>query len=196
MQTLSELRLVPLINEATRRRLALFVYAEPEKNETEEKRLFAHLRNDFSTRLDIPLYYRLGQQQRAGGYRGDPLYHRIRYTLGNSRHFQAGIRLEKDAGERFYDSYGAFAMLQDVGILQRAVVGDYRIGFGEGLVVGGSIWNSKTTPPLKTQGGIRPMKSNDEVNFLRGAAVTLSLGKHVRLSTFASYRKRNVPFSL
>ena len=191
MQTLAELRLVPLINEATRRRLALFVYAEPEKQEAEEKHLFAHLRSDFSTRLDIPLYYRLGQQKKTGGYRGDPLYHRIRYTLGNSRHFQAGIRLEKDAGERFYDSYGAYAMLQDVGILQRAVVGDYRIGFGEGLVVGGSIWNSKTTPPLKTQGGIRPMKSNDEVNFLRGAAVTLSLGKHVRLSTFASYRKRD-----
>ena len=191
MQTLSELRLVPLIDEATRRRLSLFVYAEPQKDEVEDKRLFAHLRNDFSTRLDIPLYYRLGQQQQTGGYRGDPLYHRIRYTLGNSRHFQAGVRMEKDAGERFYDSYGAYAMLQDVGILDRVVVGDYRIGFGEGLVVGGSIWNSKTTPPLKTQGGIRPMTGMDETNFLRGAAVSLSLGKHVRLSTFASYRKRD-----
>ena len=82
-------------------------------------------------------------------------------------------------------------MLHDVGILTRAVVGDYRIGFGEGLVMGGSTWNSKSTPPLKTQGGIRPMTSNDEVNFLRGAAVTLSLGKHVRLSAFGSYRKRD-----
>lgn len=190
MQTLAELRLVPLIDEVTRRRLSLFVYAEPEKQE-EDKRLFGNLRHDFSTRLDIPLYYRLGQQKQTGGYRGDPLYHRIRYQIGNSKHFQAGLRIEKDAGERFYDSYGGYAILHDVGILDRVVVGDYRIGFGEGLVMGGSTWSSKSTPPLKTQGGIRPMTGMDEANFLRGAAVTLSLGKHVRLSAFGSYRKRD-----
>ena len=189
MQTLAELRLVPLLDEVTRRRISLFVYAEPEKKQ-EKERLFGYLRNDFSTRLDVPLYYRMGQQ-RADGYRGDPLYHRIRYTVGNSRHFQAGLRVEKDAGERFYDSYGAYAMLHDVGIMRRAIVGDYRIGFGEGLVMGGSVWNSKSTPPFKTQGGIRPMTGMDEVNFLRGAAVTLALGKHVNLSAFGSYRKRD-----
>lgn len=189
MQTLSELRLVPLIDDVTRRRLSLFTYAEPEQDKAKDK-LFSHLRHDFSTRLDIPLYYRLGQQQ-ENGYRGDALYHRMRYQLGNSRHFQAGLRVEKDAGERYYDSYGAYAMLHDVGILDRAVVGDYRIGFGEGLVLGGSTWNSKSTPPLKTQGGIRPMAGMDETNFLRGAAVTLALSKHLKLSAFGSYRKRD-----
>lgn len=189
MQTLAELRLVPLLDEVTRRRISLFVYAEPEQQEVKD-RLLEHLRNDFSTRLDVPLYYRMGQQL-SNGYRGDPLYHRIRYTIGNNRHFQAGLRVEKDAGERYYDSYGAYAMLHDVGILTRAIVGDYRIGFGEGLVMGSSTWYSKSTPSLKTQGGIRPMTSMDEVNFLRGAAVTLSLGKHVRLSAFGSYRKRD-----
>lgn len=189
MQTLAELRLVPLIDEVTRRRISLFVYAEPEQKKTKD-RLFGYLRNDFSTRLDVPLYYRKGQEQ-DNGYRGDPLYHRIRYAIGNSKHFQAGLRVEKDPGERFYDSYGAYAMLHDVGILTRVIVGDYRIGFGEGLVIGGNTWYSKSTPSLKTQGGIRPMTSMDEVNFLRGAAVTLSLGKHIRLSAFGSYRKRD-----
>ena len=37
MQTLAELRLVPLIDETTRRRLSLFVYVEPER-QTEERR--------------------------------------------------------------------------------------------------------------------------------------------------------------
>ena len=189
MQTLAELRLVPFIDDVTRRRLSLFVYAEPEKKE-EDKRLFSYLRNDFSSRLDIPLYYRLGQQQ-ENGYRGDALYHRIRYTLGNSKHFQAGLRVEKDAGERYYDSYGGYVMMRDVGILNKAIVGDYRIGFGEGLVLGGNIWNSKNTPSLKMQGGIRPMTGMDEVNFLRGAAITLSLNKHISLSAFGSYRKRD-----
>jgi len=111
--------------------------------------------------------------------------------LDGSRHFQAGLRMEKDAGERFYDSYGAYAMLRDVGIVDKAVVGDYRIGFGEGLVLGGSVWNSKSTPPLKTQSGIRPMTGMDETAFLRGAAVTLALGKRIKLSAFGSYRKRD-----
>ena len=57
--------------------------------------------------------------------------------------------------------------------------------------MGGSTWNSKSTPPLKTKGGIRPMTGMDEVNFLRGAAVTLALGKHIHLSAFGSYRKRD-----
>ena len=189
MQTLAELRLVPLIDDVTRRRLSLFVYAETMQDKAKDK-LFGSIRHDFSTRLDVPLYYRHGQQQK-NGYRGDPLYHRIRYQLGNSQHFQAGLRMEKDAGERFYDSYGAYAMLHDVGILDRVVVGDYRIGFGEGLVLGGNTWNSKSAPPLKTQGGIRPMTGMDETNFLRGAAITLALTKHLRLSVFGSYRKRD-----
>ena len=121
MQTLAELRLVPLIDDATRRWIPLFMYAEPEQQET-DKRLFSRLRHDFSTRLDIPLYYRLGQQQ-ENGYRGDALYHRMRYQIGNSRHFQAGLRVEKDAGERYYDSYGAYAMLHDVGILDKLGAG-------------------------------------------------------------------------
>ena len=82
MQTLAELRLVPLIDEVTRRRISLFVCAEPEQQDTKD-RLFGYLRNDFSTRLDVPLYYRKGQLQ-DNGYRGDPLYHRIRYTIGNT----------------------------------------------------------------------------------------------------------------
>ena len=35
------------------------------------------------------------------------------------------------------------------------------------------------------------MAGMDEVNFLRGAAVTLALGKHINLSAFGSYRKRD-----
>lgn len=189
LRTLAELRLVPLIDDVTRRRLSLFVYAETVQDE-DSKRLFRHLRHDFSTRLDVPLYYRKGQQQ-ENGYRGDALSHRFRYTVAGSRHFQAGLRVEKDAGERYYDSYGAYAMLRDVGIVDKAVVGDYRIGFGEGLVLGGSTWNSKSAPPMKTQGGIRPMTGMDETAFLRGAAVTLRLAKQLRLSAFGSFRKRD-----
>lgn len=188
MQTLSELRLVPLLDDATCRRLSLFTYAEAEQ--LPSQRSSNRLHHNFSTRLDVPLYYRNGQL-RPDGYRGDPLYHRIRYTLSGSHHFSAGLRIEKDAGERFYDSYGAYVALQDMGCVRRAVAGDFRIGFGEGLVLGNSTWSSKTAPSLKVQSGLRPMTGMDETNFFRGAAVTLSPGRDIRLSLFASHRKRD-----
>lgn len=191
MQTLAELRLVPFLDEATRRRLSLFVYAKEEQAERSVgQRLRGHLRQDFTARLDVPLYYRLGQQTPHVGYRGNPLYSRIRYTVGN-RMVEAGLRTEKDAGERFGDSHGGYAMVQEAGIVHRIVVGDYRIGLGEGLVLGGSAWNSKSAPPLKMQAGIRPMKSTDEVNFLRGAAATLAIFKQWTVTLFGSWRKRD-----
>lgn len=189
MQTLGELRLVPLLDSATRRRLALFVYAgPPPPSDSKARQLLSHLHSTFTARTDVPLYYRKGYQVRDG-YAGDPLYHRLRYELKNSRHLQAGLRVEKDAGERYYDTYGAYAMLHDVGILRRAVVGDYRLGVGEGVVMGGSTWNSKSTPSMKEQSGIRPMTGMDESRFMRGAAATLGLGREVELTLFGSYRK-------
>ena len=186
MKTLGELRLLRRMDETTRRWMPLFVFAAPVPKES--KKPFTHLQSTFSSRLDIPLYYRKGYQV-ANGYRGDALYHRIRYDIRNSSHLQAGLRIEKDAGERYYDSYGAYAFVHDLGAVRRAVVGDYRLGFGEGLVMGGSMWNSKSTPAMRTLSGLRPMTSMDEARFLRGGAITLGLGREVELSAFVSYRK-------
>ena len=173
MQTLGELLMLPLIDAQTYRWLHLFVYAGEVKKE-ENKGLFRYLKNDFSTRIDIPLYYRKGYVT-ANGYAGNPLYSRMKYELGNSKHFRAGFHVEKDAGERFYDSYSGFTLLKDVGILKTAVVGDYRLGIGEGVALGGTTWFSKSAPTTKMQTGIKPLTSTDEINFLRGVAVTLPL---------------------
>ena len=189
MKTLGELLLLPLIDTQTYRWLHLFVYAgEVEKKEKEA--LFGHLKNDFSSRTDIPLYKRKGYSA-ANGYAGNALYHRIRYEIGNSKHFRAGFHTEKDAGERYFDSYGGFALLRDVGILKTAVAGDYRIGLGEGVALGGSSWFSKSAPAGKMQSGIKPLTSTDEINFLRGAAATLRLGKRWEVTAFASYRQKD-----
>ena len=189
MKTLGELRLLPLIDTQTYRWLHLFVYAgEGEKKEKEG--IFSRLKNDFSSRIDIPLYKRKGYST-TNGYAGNPLYQRIRYEVGNSKHFRAGFHIEKDAGERYFDSYSGFALLKDMGILKTVVVGDYRIGLGEGVALGGSNWFSKSAPTSKTQSGIKPLTSTDEINFLRGAAATLRLGKRWELTTFASYRQKD-----
>lgn len=189
MKTLGELLLLPLIDAQTYRWLHLFVFAgEGEKKP--DKGLFSHLKNDLSIRTDIPLYKRKGFRG-VNGYTGNQLYQRIRYELGNSKHFRAGFHLEKDAGEKFYDSYSGFAMLKDVGIIKKAVVGDYRIGIAEGVALGGSNWFSKSSPANNTQTGIKPLTSTDEINFLRGAAITLSPWKGWEVTAFGSFRQKD-----
>lgn len=184
MKTLGELMLLPRLDGETRRRLRFFVYAGEAPKP--KKGFFGRIRQEFNTRLDIPLYYRRGYMV-DNGYRDDALYHRMRYTL-KSNHLQAGLRIEKDSGERFYDSHGGYVLLKDVGRLHRLVVGDYRAGFGEGLVMGGGSWNIKSNPTMRAQTGLRPMTGMSESGFLRGAAATLDAGRGWSVSAFASYQ--------
>ena len=187
MQSLGELRLVPLIDEQTRRWLSLFVFAGPAAAPEKTERSFAKtVRHSLSSRIDVPLYYRQGFQK-PKAYAGNPLYQRVKYEAKGQK-FAAGLRAEKDAGERrYFDSYGGYVLLHDIGHLQRAVVGDYHIGFGEGLVMGGDVRFAKNSPARKSQQGIRAMRSTDETRFLRGAAATMDFGQ-ISTSLFVSHR--------
>lgn len=186
METLGELRLLPLIDEDTRRALTLFVYARQEK-ESKSFPLLSNLHGTFSSRLDVPLYYRQGYLDDT--YVGNPLYHRIRYQMGNSHRIHAGLRVEKDPGERFYDSYGGYVQFKNLGILSNVVAGDYRAGFGEGLVLGSGTIFSKSNLLGSNDRGICPMTSMSETDYLRGLALTIRLGKEFQLTPLLSYRK-------
>lgn len=124
-----------------------------------------------------------------GGYRGDALAHSVQYQARIPGNVTAGIRFQKDAGERYYDSFGAYAQVEHYGILKRALVGDFRAGFAEGLVFGGNTWISRSAPSVHTQTGIRPMTGMDEYRFFRGVASMLSFRHGWELSLLASTRK-------
>ncbi len=189
LQTQGELRLVPLLDSRTRRFLSLFVtFGNAPPATTRRHKPLTPVSNTLTTRLDVPLYYRRGYQVHDG-YAGDPLYHRTLYQLKAGKHLRAGGHIEKDAGERWVDSWGAYAELRQVGALKKAVVGDFRMGFGEGLVAGGTSWFARTTPAARVQTSIRASTGTDETRFLRGAASTLALGKGIELTAFASARQ-------
>jgi hypothetical protein len=80
-------------------------------------------------------------------------------------------------------------MVRDMGVVSAAVVGDYKLGFGEGLVINnGGFATGKTALMNKPSQGIRAKRSMDEVKYLRGAAATLQFGE-VKLITWLSYRR-------
>ncbi len=179
MKSLGELALIPALDYQTRQVLPLFFHVSstriPANGKAQKSAWLRNMRHSVDTRMDIPLYYRRGYQ--TGAYHGNPLYNRIRYST-ESRHLSLGARAKKDPGEKFYDSYGAYAMLQDYGIVRTAIAGDYRAGWGEGLVMGKGSFFGKSSMMNSPSTGISPMTGMMESGFLRGIAVTL--GRPVR----------------
>ena len=136
-------------------------------------------------------------------YRGDPnqLYLRYKHTFSNRLSY--GLTAEKDRGEEFFrgsnpqgfDFYSAHLFLRDYNQTIRAVaIGDYSISMGQGLILyngfgygkGAAVMNIKRTGRT-----LRPYTSVNEVDFLRGGAVTLGLSPHLELTAFGSYRRRD-----
>ncbi|MBN1143218.1 MAG: helix-hairpin-helix domain-containing protein [Bacteroidales bacterium] len=138
-----------------------------------------------------------GQMQ----YPGSPWLLHLRYGFEWKEHVRAGVTLEKDPGEEFFrgsnrhgfDYNSAFVMGSNMKFIKSAIVGDYRLAFGQGLV----LWNgtapgksSLTLGIVKRQHGLKPYSSTDENNFFRGVAATTSLGK-ADFTGFFSFKKRD-----
>ena len=198
MKSLGELALIPEIDNETRRVLPLFfVVKDPKAGRDiwdKKSAWFDNMRNSVDTRMDIPLYYRKGYLN--GEYRSTPLYHRIRWGM-ESKHVLAGVHAKKDPGEQFYDSYGGYAMIRNRGILQSVIVGDFRAGWGEGLVMSRGTYTSKSNLMSGTSQGLRPMTGFAEGGFLRGVAITVAntngakapQGYALNGTLFASFRQ-------
>ena len=195
MRSIGELALISSIDRETLKALPLFLYvgkASWAQSTTKKPGWFDGLKHTADSRIDIPFYYRKGQLN--GAYAGDGLRNRLRYNM-QSRNVLVGIHVEKDAGERFYDSYGGYLMIRDRGIIRQAILGDYRIGWGEGLVMGNGGFGGKSSMLLGTSRGIRPMTGTSETGFLRGGALCLS-GKGWTGSVFCSIQAADATLNI
>lgn len=134
-------------------------------------------------------------------YPGSPWLLHLRYGFELKEHVQAGITLEKDPGEEFFngsnrhgfDYISAFVMGSNIKFIKSSIAGDYRLAFGQGLVLWSGTSPGKSSLPLgivKRQNGLKPYSSSDENNFFRGVAATTSLGK-VDFTGFFSFKQRD-----
>lgn len=199
MQTLYELQLVGDMDKRTIELLLPFICVRP----VEKKPAYPSLRtlvkygkHEILTRLDIPFYTRKGYEK---SYLGPPLYHSLRYSFHYGDYLQAGITGEKDAAEPFfalhnrkgYDYYSFYLLLKSRGRLKTLALGNYRLSFGQGLVLSTDFRIGKTfsltTSEYRT-GGIRKHSSTDEYNYFRGAAATIGILPSLELSAFYSHR--------
>ncbi len=199
MQTIYELQLVEEMDKHTIELLTPFVCIksyEEKKKFPSLKNIFRHGKHELITRMDFPRYTRKGYKD---SYLGTKQYHSLRYGFGYGNYFQAGITAEKDAGEplfglhnkKGYDHYGWYIQLKEMGPIENLVVGNYRLSFGQGLVLGNNFHLGKTSTLATSHyqpTGIRRHSSTDEYNYFTGMAFTIRLLPSLCLSTFYSHR--------
>lgn len=139
------------------------------------------------------LWFRYGQvverqagydTTRANHYPGSPARLQFRYDYSNREHFGFRIAGEKDAGERFFrgeqkygfDHYSGSVYVKNLKWLKYAVLGDYRLNFGQGLVLGSSMLSGKgggVSTLRRFADGVRAVATTNEGELFRGGAFTL-----------------------
>ena len=211
LRSVGELMLIPELDYHTRQLLSYFVtfgdIAKPHETLRDTWwRMLTRGRSELSSRLDIPLYQRAGYAPRTQSqlnvapsryYMGNALYHNLRYSYRYGTRLSWGISTEKDAGEPIFtresplpDHLSGYIQLGDMGMLKSLVVGNYRLHFGQGLILNSdfALGKNMLLQGLTRQAAtIKPHRGTGEGDYYTGAAATVAW-KAWQLTTFASYR--------
>ena len=189
--------------------LPFFYVGEMEKEKPSVQEMLKHGRNEVQFRLDKTLNQRAGygefsdsilQRYPNRKYRGEDFYTSLKYSFAYRDKIQFGLLGEKDAGEPFfknnyrngYDHYGFHLIVRDLGKLKTLAVGDYRLSFGQGLILNNDFMLSKawaTTNVIRRTQAPKRHFSTAESGFFRGVAAVFQMA-NVSVTTFYS----NNPF--
>jgi len=146
-------------------------------------------------------------------YLGNADKYYFKYKFNYRDRISASLVAEKDAGELFFenidnpildsligdkvtkgfDFYAANIYMQNIGVIDQVVIGDYHLLFGQGLNLWSALSFGKSSASLnitKYERGIKPNTSTDENKFLRGAAIKLG-HKRWKITAFYSKKKQD-----
>jgi hypothetical protein len=138
------------------------------------------------------------QPQEANGYLGDPRKVYGRFRTSKRDDFSLGFTFESDAGEpigfkdgtRGFDFWSAHLMVENQGVFNKIILGDYQLQAGQGLVFGAGFNPGKGAETVNTVKrntiGIRPYTSVLETNFFRGGALAVGAGDFT-ITAFGSH---------
>ncbi len=114
-----------------------------------------------------------------GKFSGSKIKSYNRLKLNSKDYLRAGGLIEKDAGESSYSDFSSFHIYSEKLLLDKIILGDYLVEFGEGLAIWSPYAFSKGAAAVKSVGrnsrDITPYTSSDENQFLRGAAGSYSI---------------------
>ena len=171
--------------EEMRRLAAITIIAPPPKGRPSFRELIRSCKNVFWVRYGQIVERQAGYDtSRANHYVGSPAHLQFRYDFSIRQHFGFRMAGEKDAGEAFFrgdqkqgfDHYSGSLYVKNIRWLKCAVLGDYRLNFGQGLVLGSSMMSGKgggVSAARRFSDGIRPVATTNESELFRGVAFTL-----------------------
>jgi len=207
LMSTGELMFIYSLDRQKRLMTQLFCYAgDYKKQEYSLKKLFKYSKNEITVRNDIPFYTKTGYSHVDDSilaknpnkvYQGNRLYHSLRYNFSSQDHFFAGFQMEKDPGEKYIDHFAGYAMIKNIGHISTAIVGNYRVSFGHGLVVntGSSFGKAMKLSSMEIiDKGITKHSSTSESGYFTGGAATFKFGK-IRASAFLSYQKADATYN-
>ncbi len=131
------------------------------------------------------------------GYLGDKYQHLIKYNFEAKKFIKAGFTIEKDSGEKYFDNgadfSSAYLEFSNLKYIDKLILGDYKLSFGQGLTVWQNMGGGKRaalTNLAKASTSISKYSSAGENEFFRGVAIT-TVFENIRISSFYSYRFRD-----
>ena len=196
MESLSELAMVRELDYAQRRLLSFFVYVGEEKPAPlpKLKDIARYGQNELMAYARVPYYNRKGDME---GYLGPKYRHWLRYQFTYGDQVKMGLVGSQDAGEPFfanrnkwgYDYYSFYLQLRNFRRLESLVLGNYRVSMGMGLVMNNSFSLGKMAmlQNLGRSSYTLRAHSSRSAGSLFGAAATIDMGQHLKLTAFASY---------
>jgi len=158
------------------------VEAVDKKRKITFKSLFKRPKHKLLVRYSQTLEEKAGyNKERKTHYVGSPQMYAFRYNFSASEHITLGFSGKKNAGEEFFKGsqkqgfgfYSGHLQVKKIGILQSAIAGDYRLHFGQGLIMGNGFLNNSSGEIRKTGSVLRPVTAMSQSDFLRGIAVQL-----------------------
>ena len=195
MESLSELQMIRSLDYAQRRLLTYFVYVgeEPPAALPTLKDIAQYGQNELMAYARVPFYNRKGD---IDGYLGLKYRHWLRYQFTYGDQVKLGLVASQDAGEPFfanqnkwgYDYYSFYLQLRNFRRLESLVLGNYRVSMGMGLVMNNSFSLGKMAmlQNLGRSSYTLRAHSSRSAGSLLGAAATIDMGRHLKLTAFAS----------
>lgn len=204
--TIFELQTVDALDELTIYYLSYFVTVDTELMADQTKfaamfskgkhEVIALHENDFQTRAG---YDEALKNEGKTYYLGSPYRYVLRYRFSYANRLSFGYTGEKDMGEQFFNGaqksgfdFNSFHFLYrpQKSIVKTIALGDYQANFGQGLVFGSGVAARKSAFVMSVKRNyqtLRPYRSLNENEFLRGAALTLGK-KSLQLTSFISHK--------
>lgn len=207
MRSLGELKMIPSLDYWQLELLPFFVYVAEDSDEDASPS--SSYRRNYHPRTELTLTGRVPFQERKGdlaGYLGYRYRHSIRAEYSDGERLEVGLIGSQDAGEPFfsgdnrwgYDNYSYYVQVGRLGVLDKAIVGKYRVSAGMGLVLGGSFRLGKLASLMslgRQPTTLRPHSSRAQADYFRGAAATVRLlgsdhsnDASLKLTAFVSHR--------